>query len=336
MTGYLAKRVLGVLPVLFGVTLLVFTALHLIPGGPETVLLGEQGTAEEAAALRVQLGLDRPLPEQYVAFVGQLVRGRLGTSIMSRVAVSEQIVQRWPSSFELVTAAIGFAVAIGMPAGVLAAFHRNSAWDSVAMGGSLLGISIPVFWLGLLLIYLFAVNLHWLPPGDQISTSLASTFRPITGVFLVDALLEGNTRAAADVAAHLVLPAVTLGTIPLAVVARMTRGSMLEVLTQDYVQVARAKGLPERTVVVRHALRNAVLPVVTVVGLQFGALLGGAILTETVYSWPGVGLWLYQGILNRDYPVVQGGVVAIALTFITVNLIVDLSYAFLDPRIEYR
>ncbi len=335
MTGYLVKRILGVVPVLCGVTLLVFTALHLIPGGPEVVLLGEQGTPEEAQALRVRLALDRPLPVQYLAFLGQVARGDLGTSIMSRLPVAAQIAARWPASLELVAAAIALAVGVGVPAGIVAGVRRNSIWDSAAMAGSLLGISIPVFWLGLLLVYLFAVDLRWLPPGDQISTALASTLRPVTGVYLVDAAVRGNWPAAADVAAHLALPAVTLGTIPLAVVARMTRGAMLEALSQDYVQTARAKGLRERTVILRHTLKNALLPVVTVVGLQFGTLLGGAILTETVFSWPGLGLWLYQGILNRDYPVVEGGAVVIALTFVAINLLVDVSYALLDPRIQY-
>ena len=216
---------------------------------------------------------------------------------------------RWPATFELSVAAMLVATIIGIPAGVLAAVRKNSAVDNLTMSGSLLGVSLPVYWLGLLLVYLFAVNLQWLPPSGRISIDAGFNFKPITGFYVLDALLQGNFIALKDVSAHLILPAITLGTIPLAILAKITRSAMLEVLSQDYIRTARAKGLLERWVIFKHALKNALLPVVTIIGLQFGTLLGGAILTETIFSWPGIGSWIYEGILSRDYPVVQGGVV---------------------------
>ena len=336
MGRYIARRLLNLIPVLLGITLLVFTFLHLIPGDPAQVMAGERATPDQVAALREQLGLNQPLPLQYLVFLGNLLRFNFGTSIISGVPIAQEIRIRWPATFELSVAAMILATLLGIPAGVLAAVRKNSAVDNLTMSGSLLGVSLPVYWLGLLLVYLFAVNLHWLPPSGRLSIDAGFNFKPITGFYVLDALLQGNFKALKDVLAHLILPAITLGTIPLAILARITRSAMLEVLSQDYIRTARAKGLLERWVIFKHALKNALLPVVTIIGLQFGTLLGGAILTETIFSWPGIGSWIYEGILARDYPVVQGGVVFVAVAFVLINLLVDLSYGFLDPRIQYQ
>ncbi|MER3479276.1 MAG: peptide ABC transporter permease [Meiothermus sp.] len=334
MWAYTGRRLLGLIPVLLGISLLVFLFLHLIPGDPAVVLLGERASPEQVEALRERLGLNQPLPNQYMLFLRNLLTGDLGTSHFNLLPIRDQLASRWPATFELALSAMLFAVILGVPLGILAAVRKNSLWDNASTIFSLIGVSMPVFWLGLLLIYLFAVNLQWLPPSGRISIEGGSGFKLISGFFLLDALLQ--RRALGDVLSHLILPALTLGTIPLAILMRITRSAMLEVLSQDYVRTARAKGLAERVVIFRHALKNALLPVVTIIGLQFGTLLGGAILTETIFSWPGIGSWIYEGILNRDYPVVQGGVVFVALIFVVVNLLVDLSYALLDPRIQYR
>lgn len=336
MARYIIRRILNLIPVLLGITLLVFTFLHLIPGDPAVVMSGERATPEQINALREQLGLNQPLPLQYLIFLWNLIRFNFGTSIISGVTIAEEIKVRWPATFELSVAAMLVAIIIAIPAGVLAAVRKNSLLDNLTMSGSLLGVSLPVYWLGLLLIYLFAVNLNWLPPSGRLSIDAGFNFKPITGFYILDALLQGNFKALQDVLAHLILPAITLGTIPLAIIARITRSAMLEVLSQDYIRTARAKGLLEIWVIFKHALKNALLPVITIIGLQFGTLLGGAILTETIFSWPGIGSWIYEGILARDYPVVQGGVVFVAVTFVLINLLVDLSYAFLDPRIQYQ
>ncbi len=332
---YLIKRLLSLMPVLLGITLLVFGFLHFIPGGPAVVLLGERATPNQVAALTRQLGLDQPLWVQYVKFLGNLVQLNLGTSIMSGIPIADELRVRCPATFELAIAAMLVALTIGIPAGVLAAVYKNRWVDQLTMTGSLLGVSLPVYWLGLMLIYLFAVNLQWLPASGRISVDAGLTFQPLTGFYVLDAMLQLNGGALVDVLAHLVLPAITLGTIPLAIVARITRSAMLDALSQDYIRTARAKGVPTWRVVGQHALKNALLPVSTITGLQFGTLLGGAILTETIFAWSGLGSWIYQGILERDYPVVQGGVVFVAIAFVLINLLVDLSYAVIDPRVQY-
>ena len=260
----------------------------------------------------------------------------LGNSLISGIPVIDEIKTRWTATFELTIVALAIATLVGIPAGVFAAVRKDRWLDQVLMAGSLLGVSIPVYWLGLLLVYLFAVTLNWLPPSGRISTEIGLSFQPITGFYVLDALLRLSLPVLRDVVSHLVLPALTLSTIPLAIVARITRSAMIEVLNQDYIRTARAKGLPDRLVIFRHALKNALLPINTTIGLQFGTLLGGAILTETIFSWSGIGSWVYEGILARDYPVVQGGVVFIAGAFVVINLLVDLSYAWVDPRIQYR
>ncbi|MBD3887104.1 ABC transporter permease [Phormidium tenue FACHB-886] len=334
MLRYILKRLFDLLPVLLGITILVFLFLQLIPGNPAVVLLGPRATPEQIEQLRDQLGLNQPLPLQYLAFLGRLLRFDLGKSIMSGIPILQEIAIRWPATFELSAAAMLVAIALGVPAGIIAAVRKNGWIDNLAMSTSLLGVSMPVYWLGLLLVYLFAVYLHWLPPSGRLSVN--TDLQPITGFYLLDSILTLNPRAFWDVLSHLILPAVTVGTIPLAIIARITRSAMLEVLSQDYIRTARAKGLVERLVIMKHALKNALLPVITIIGLQFGTLLGGAILTETIFSWPGIGSWIYEGILARDYPVVQGGVVFVAITFVLINLLVDISYAFLDPRIQYK
>ncbi|WP_017300927.1 ABC transporter permease [Nodosilinea nodulosa] len=334
MGRYILRRLLQLVPVLLGISLLVFAFLHLIPGDPAVTMLGDRATPDAVEKLRERMGLNEPLPLQYLTFLGNLLRFDLGTSIFTGVPISKEILQRWPATFELSVVAMAIALVIGIPAGVVAAVRKNSLVDNLAMGGSLLGVSMPVYWLGLLLVYLFAVNLQWLPPSGRIGIN--ASFAPITGFFLLDSLIQGDFKALGDVLSHLILPALTLSTIPLAILARITRSAMLEVLSQDYIRTARSKGLKEFWVIGKHALKNAMLPVVTIIGLEFGTLLGGAILTETIFSWPGIGSWIYGGILQRDYPVVQGGVVFVAFVFVLVNLIVDLSYAFLDPRIQYK
>ncbi|MGB3693233.1 MAG: ABC transporter permease [Spirulinaceae cyanobacterium] len=334
MFNYFLKRFLSLIPVILGITLLVFCLLHLIPGDPATVLLGERATPERIVALREQLGLNDPLPKQYLTFLSQLITLNLGTSIISGVPITEEVASRFPATFELSLAAILIAIIIGIPFGIIAAIKKDSWLDNLAMSGSLVGVSMPVYWLGLLFIYLFAVHLQWLPPSGRISTTQSLHFQPITQFYVLDALIQFNLTALKDVLSHLILPAVALGTIPLAILARITRSAMLEVISQDYIRTARAKGVKEIWVILRHALKNAFLPISTIIGLQFGTLLGGAILTETIFSWPGIGTWIYEGILARDYPVVQGGVVFIAIAFVTINLLVDISYAFFDPRIQ--
>ena len=336
MGQYIFKRLLGLVPVLLGITLAVFLLLRFIPGDPAIVLAGERATPDQVAALREQLGLNKPLLFQYFAFLGNLLQLDFGNSLISGIPVIDEIQTHWTATFELAIAAMLIAITIGIPAGVMAAVRKNRWLDQVLMAGSLLGVSIPVYWLGLLLVYLFAVTLNWLPPSGRIGIESGLNFQPITGFYVLDSLLRLNLPVFSDVVSHLVLPALTLSTIPFAIVARITRSAMLDVLNQDYIRTAKAKGVPDRLVIFRHALKNALLPINTTIGLQFGTLLGGAILTETIFSWSGIGSWIYDGILARDYPVVQGGVVFIAVVFVVINLLVDLSYAWVDPRIQYR
>ena len=349
MTAYVFRRLLGLIPVLFGVSLLIFAITRLIPGDPAVALLGQRATPQALEQLRTDLGLNQPMwinveaaqergfgglfDSQYFIYMSDLLSGDLGRSIFSRIPVADSLEARFPATIELTLFAMGFALVLGIPAGVWAALNRGKVQDTIVMTIALSGVSFPVFWLAIILIYLFAVVLGWLPPSGRLS--VMSNLEPITGLYVLDSILRGNMVALRDAARHLVLPAVALGTIPLAIVVRMTRSSMLEVLSQDYVRTARSKGLAERLVVNKHALRNALLPVVTVVGLSFGTLLSGAILTETVFSWPGIGRWVYDAISARDYPIIQGGVLFIAFVFVLINLLVDLSYAFIDPRIQY-
>jgi peptide/nickel transport system permease protein len=333
MRQYAIRRSATVVPVLLGVSLLVFSFIHLIPGDPALTMLGERATPEKVVEIRQRLGLDRPIPEQYLIYVGKLLRGDLGTSIVRGDPVLADLLRRFPATVELATAAIVLAVLLGIPVGIASAVWRHSLVDSVARVWALAGVSMPIFWLGLMLAWFFGVELRWLPTGFRLDTGTA--FAPWTNFVLLDAALQGNWTAFRDGLRHLILPAVALATIPLAIVARMTRASMLEVLSREYMRTAEAKGLPQAAVILRHALRNALLPVITVIGLQVGHLLAGAILTETIFSWPGIGLWVYESIEARDYAIVQGASLFIAVIFVVVNLITDLLYAAVDPRIKY-
>jgi peptide/nickel transport system permease protein len=334
--AYLLRRLFGLIPVLIGVSILVFAFVRAIPGDPARVMLGERATEESVQRIREDLGLNRPLPEQYFKFVGNLLRGDLGTSIFSQIPIRDDIQRRFPATLELSIAAMLFATTFGVLLGVVAAIRRNSGVDNLTMALALVGVSMPVFWLGMILKYIFSIQTKVFPPSARISDILTFTFVPITNLLVLDGILRFNPAVVWDAILHLVMPAVALGTIPMAIIARMTRSSMVEVLSQDYVRTARAKGLVQRSVIWKHALRNAMLPVITIIGLSFGTLLSGAVLTETIFAWSGIGSWIYEGIFQRDYPVVQSGVLLVSLVFVLVNLIVDVSYAAFDPRIQYR
>jgi peptide/nickel transport system permease protein len=330
---YAVRRSLTVVPVLLGVSVLVFGFVHLIPGDPAVTMLGERATPEKVAEVRARLGLDQPIHQQYLLYLGKVLRGDLGISIVRGDPVLTDLLRRFPATVELAVAAILLAVLVGVPVGIVSAVWRRSLLDSVARILALTGVSMPIFWLGVMLAWVFAVELRWLPTGARLDS--VADYEPWTHFVLLDAVLQRQWAMIGDALRHLVLPAVALATIPLAVVARMTRASMLEVLSRDYVRTAEAKGLSRAAVVLRHALRNALLPVLTVIGLQAGALLAGAILTETIFSWPGIGRWLYEAIESRDYPIVQGASLFVGVVVVLVNLVTDLLYAAVDPRIKY-
>ena len=333
MSRYLLRRLLEMVPVFFGVILVVFIISRLTPGDPARIILGERATPEAMAQLREALGLDEPLPLQFVGYLGRAMRGDLGRSIQSNERVIVDLATRFPATVELTASAMLIASTVGVLTGVLAAVRQNSWFDGFSMFAALFGFSMPIFWLGIMLILLFAWQLGWFPISGRLD--FAIELQRVSNFYVIDALVTRNWAALTDALRHLVLPAVTLSTVPLAIIARMTRSSLLEVLRQDYVRTARAKGLAERRVVLAHALRNASIPVITVIGLNVGSLLGGAILTETIFAWPGVGRLVVDAIFARDYPVVQGTVLVIAIVFVLVNLLVDLAYAYLDPRIRY-
>ncbi|WP_449371284.1 ABC transporter permease subunit [Thiomonas sp.] len=334
MTSFFLKRLALIIPALAGVSLLTFALVHLIPGDPITIMVGIRGlTPERHAEMLHQLGLDKPLWQQFLMYDWNALHGDLGRSIFTRQPVMTEFLQRFPATVELSLAAIVFAIVIGLPAGVLAAVKRGSWIDHTVMTASLTGYSMPIFWWALLLILLFSVQLGWTPVSGRLSAEYWIT--PHTGFMLIDTLRENDFDAFENALWHLILPAIVLGTIPLAVIARMTRSSMLEVLGEDYVRTARAKGAAPWRVILVHALRNALIPVVTVTGLQVGMLLTGAILTETIFSWPGIGQWMVQAINQRDYPVIQGGILLIACAIILVNFLVDLTYGLIDPRIRH-
>ena len=356
LTRYIIRRLALLVPVVIGISMVTFGMLRLIPGDPALVMLGERATEEALEAFRDRMGLDQPLYVQYARYMSDFVQLDLGRSITTNRPVTEEISRRFPATFELTLGAMAFATLFGVVAGIVAAYNHNSVLDVSTMLVALIGVSMPIFWLGLMLAYLFGFKLQWLPPSGRLTvgvellplvrawgleeilsgTALGKLLDFVSGFYVLDAVLTGNWAALWDVLKHLVLPSVALGSIPMAIIARMTRSSLLDVLGEDYVRTARAKGLYERMVLFRHALRNALLPIVTVVGLQLGFLLGGAILTETIFSWPGLGRLVVNRILARDYPAVQGAVIIIAFTFVFINLIVDVSYVFLDPRISYE
>ncbi len=334
MLRFVVRRLLLLIPILLGLSLLVFAWVRALPGGPAQALLGERATAQGVAAVKHAYGLDKPLIVQYGSFLSHAVRLDFGNSIYTQRPVSFEIQHRFPATVELAVAAMIFAVALGIPLGYLAASRYQTWLDNGSIVGSLLGISIPVFFLAYLLKYVFAVRLHWLPSVGRLSptTDIAHP----TNFFVLDALLDGTFSAFVDALKHLVLPAIALGTIPLAIIARITRASVLDVMNEDYVRTAEAKGLTPQVIRGRHVLRNAMLPVSTVIGLQTGLLLSGAVLTETVFAWNGMGSFLAQAIFNRDYPVLEGGILFVAVVFVVVNLLVDVSYGLIDPRVRVK
>jgi peptide/nickel transport system permease protein len=332
MLRFVVRRLLLLVPILLGLSILVFMWIRALPGSPATALLGERATQEQIEAINEQYGLNDPLPEQYFRYVRRTVQGDFGDSVTSRRPVLEEFQQRFPATLELAFAAMLFATFLGVPLGFIAAKRYGTWIDHTSLLASLLGISIPIFFLAIILKYIFAVQLGWLPTVGRISV-LIDIEHP-TNFYILDAILAGNPEAFWDVLKHLVLPAIALGSIPLAITARITRASVLDVQNEDYVRTARAKGVSPAIVDRRHVLRNALLPIVTIIGLQTGLLLSGAVLTETVFAFPGIGTWLVDAIKARNYPVLQGGILFIALVFVLVNLIVDISYALLNPRIR--
>jgi dipeptide transport system permease protein len=335
MFGFFLRRAGLVIPTFLGITLLVFALIHLIPGDAVEAMSGERGMEPARYAQLVhEFGLDQPLYAQYFDYLGHVFKGDLGASITTHEPVLREFLSLFPATLELSTCAMLLALVIGLPAGILAALKRNTFLDYSVMGGSLTGYSMPIFWWALLLILLFSVTLGWTPVSGRID--ILYDLQPVTGFMLIDSLLSGEPGAFKSAASHLILPAIALGTIPLAVIARMTRSAMLEVLREDYVRTARAKGLSRWRVIGVHALRNALIPVVTIIGLQVGTMLAGAILTESIFAWPGIGKWLVEAIHRRDYPVVQGGILLSATIIIVVNLLVDVLYGVINPRISHK
>jgi dipeptide transport system permease protein len=335
LIAFLFKRLALLLPTFIGITLAAFFLIRLVHGDPIEVMVGERKLDAQAhARLVTQLGLDQPLWVQYGRYLKQTVAGDLGTSIVSREPVSVEFAALFPATIELALAALVLALVVGVTLGALAALNRGKLVDQGVMGLATLGYSMPIFWWGLVLIMVFSVDLGLTPVSGRIAIEYDIDTR--TGFMLIDSLLSGQTGAFTSALRHLLLPALVLGTVPMAVIARMTRSALLEVLREDFMRSARARGLSPWRVVVVHGLRNALIPVITVVGLQTGALLGGAVLTETIFSWPGIGKWLIDSIGRRDYPVVQAGILISALTFIAANLIVDVLYGVADPRIRDR
>ena len=333
MVEFIGRRILQIIPVLLGVSIIVFFMVRAIPGDPAQILLGQTATQEQVQTMRAQMGLDKPVPVQYVLFLRDAFTGDLGESIVTGRPVTVELMARLPATLELTAFAMFVAVLVGVPVGVISAVKQYSILDKITSVLALTGISMPIFWLAMILVVIFTVNLQLLPFPGRLSSE--TTITAITGLVLVDSLLTFNLAGFWDGLKHLILPAVALGTIPMAVVTRMTRSSMLEVMNEDYVRTARAKGVVPWRVVSKHALRNAMLPTVTVIGLQVGLLMGGAIITERIFAWPGVGQIAYDSINRRDYAMIQGVVLYGALFFVLVNLLVDILYAVLDPRVRY-
>ena len=334
MFRYLLGKLAVLIPTFFGITIVAFGFVRVLPGDPIMLMAGERGlTPERHAQLMAQYGFDRPLWQQYLSYLGDLFQGDLGTSLVTHRPVAEDFLTFFPATMELGLCAMILAVCIGLPLGVLAAVKRGSWFEQISMSAALVGYSMPIFWWGLLMIILFSGTLGWTPVSGRIS--LMYYFPQVTGFMLIDSLLSGQAGAFRSAVLHLILPSVVLATIPAAVIARQSRSAMLEVLSEDFVRTAKSKGLGPALVVGRHALRNALIPVVTVIGLQVGSLMAGAILTETIFSWPGIGKWIVDPISKRDYPVVQGGLLVIAAVVMIVNLIVDLLYAVINPRIRH-
>jgi len=334
MLKFFFGRLLILIPTFIGVSIIAFAFIRLLPGDPVMLMSGERVMdPTRHAQIMHELGMDRPLVMQYLSYIGGILHGDFGTSIVTKRPIIQQFFALFPATLELSVCAIIFAIVLGIPAGVFAAIKRGSFFDQSVMGAALVGYSMPIFWWGLLLIILFSGILRWTPVSGRID--LLYFFPSVTGFMLIDSLLSGQKGAFTSALSHLILPTIVLGTIPLAVIARQTRSAMLEVLSEDYVRTARAKGLSPFRVVGIHALRNAMIPVITTIGLQVGVMLAGAILTETIFSWPGIGKWMVDSVFKRDYPVIQGGLLLIAAIIMIVNLIVDLLYGLVNPRIRH-
>ncbi|MBM7704440.1 ABC transporter permease [Metabacillus iocasae] len=334
MGSYIIRRVLMLVPVLLGLSLVVFFMIRAIPGNPAQVILGQLATKDAIETLTKELGLDQPWYVQYFNYLGGLLTGDLGESLRTKTPISEEI---WPylaATIELSVVALLIAVVIGVNAGIISAWFQNSWFDYIAMLLALIGVSMPIFWLGLMEQWIFAIQFDLLPTAGR--EEVRNPVEAITHLYIIDTILQGRMDQLGEVVQHLILPSFALATIPMAIIARITRSSMLEVMRSDYIRTARAKGLRMFWVVYKHSLKNAVIPIITIIGLQLGLLLGGAILTETIFSWPGVGRYIYEAIGFRDYPVIQSGILIIAVIFVLINLIVDLLYAAVDPRIKYN
>ena len=334
MLSFIIRRAFSIIPTLLGVSIIIFLMLAITPGDPAELLLGERATEETLEAMREHLGLNEPLYAQYGMFLKRLIKFDLGETIWTRQKVWDEIKQRYPATIELSIAAMFLSCFFGIILGIISATKQYSWFDYMSMIASLIGVSIPVFWLGLVLMLVFSLYLGWFPMSGRMGIGI--DLEIITNFYVLDAILTRNWPALKDVLWHLTLPAFALSTIPLAIIARMTRSSMLEVLRQDYIKTAKAKGLGQTKIVLKHALRNGLIPVITVIGLQFGIMLGAAILTETVFAWPGVGKWIFDGVVKRDYMVIQGGTLVVAACFVIVNLIVDVLYAVINPRISVK
>lgn len=334
MLRFALRRLLLTVPILIGLSILVFVFVRSLPGGPAIALLGERATDQAEQQIEEQLGLDKPLYVQYGRYVNNIIHGNLGNSIVTRQPVADELARQFPATVELGFAAMLFAIVLGVPLGFIAAKRYQGVLDNASLLVSLIGVSFPVFFLALLLKYIFAVKLGWLPTIGRLNVT--TDLEHPTNLYVLDAILTGNWAALEDAIKHLILPAIALGTIPLAIVARITRAATLDVISEDYVRTARAKGLDQNVIDRRHILKNAMLPVITVIGLQTGLLLTGAVLTETVFAWPGVGRMMLDAIRFRDYAILQGGILFFAVVIVFVNLLVDMSYALLNPRIRYR
>jgi len=334
MLAHIIRRILLLFPTLLGISIIIFLMMHITPGDPAELLLGERATEPALEALREHLGLNEPLYIQYGMFLKRLMKGDLGETIWTRQKVWVEVKQRFPATIELSVAAMLISSLLGVILGIISATKQYSLFDYLSMLGALVGVSMPIFWLGLVLMLIFSLHLGWFPMSGRLGVGI--DLDTITNFYILDALLTKNWAAFKDVLWHLTLPAITLSTIPIAIVARMTRSSMLEVLRQDYIKTAKAKGLSPGIVIIKHALRNALIPVITVIGLMFGILMAGAILTETIFAWPGVGKWLYDAVLQRDYMVIQGGTLFVAAIFVIINLVVDILYAVINPKISVQ
>ncbi|WP_267524679.1 ABC transporter permease [Campylobacter sp. MG1] len=334
MISYLIKRILWVIPTLFGVSLLVFSMLHLTPGEPALAILGEHATAESIEKFNKEMGLDKPLNEQYINFISKAIKGDFGVSLKSKQPVLVEFKERFFATAELAIVAMFFAIIFGVIMGVISAVYRYSKFDYLSTFISLTGVSMPVFWLGLMLIYLFSIYLELLPVSGRLGYEF--WVDEITGFYLIDTLLNKDYPAFFDAFKHILMPAFALGTIPMAIIARMSRASMSGVLKEDYIKTAKAKGLSGIRVILIHALKNALIPVITIIGLMMGTLLGGAILTESTFSWPGIGKWLVNAVNQRDFPIIQGTTLIIAIIYVSINLITDILYAVVNPKIRLK